>query len=352
MTLEEYDEIVTRPLEEQRYLFHKRKTEGLVTKSITDTYYYVDEWKLFWKKRLLRYPYKSTGFCLKGAKVYFRNCNSRSVIYQLDAEAKRRFNLDWIPDYLKRTITTGAFSKILRKQITNPNQLLTYYRKYGIRNKELSINAIDKVLRLGLDLNSLIETCNFNSIEALEVKSNNYGWVGLINDISRECFILGKRFNILWSDKRLREFHQQNIKEINQLDLKFLRKEIYKLPEITLPENFELIDNSHRLYEEGKNMQHCVYSYHNRIKRENYLALHYNGGEDATIGIRVNNSKFEIEQIKTRRNGKPQDEELIRNIVNSEIIPQLPEPVSKSTSAYTNNYNNRYENVNYQPLPF
>jgi hypothetical protein len=203
MNLEEYNNLRAKPIEEQRYLFHtKFNSTTFVTESQTETYFYTDQWKLIWiKSGIARYKISSAGFCIKGSKLYLRNLKPRAILNSWSTEKKRFYNLDWIPVWAYVCVSNAAFRDIIRKKITNENQLLTHYRNRNIRDKSLSLNVLRKLLKsnsqpvnmavssyryvVNIDVKQFIEnTININSLESVpEEVINNLETRNIWNDV-------------------------------------------------------------------------------------------------------------------------------------------------------------------------
>ena len=84
------------------------------------------------------------------------------------------------------------------------------------------------------------------------------------------------------------------------------------------------IENQEALAEEGREMQHCVYSYIRDIQTGKYYVYHMQSPRPVTIGVRVRDGKIlSYDQIKGRRNRRATVEELeivtgwIESVLNS-----------------------------------
>lgn len=90
-----------------------------------------------------------------------------------------------------------------------------------------------------------------------------------------------------------------------ELEDKYKRKNINILQNTITFENFDftLISNSDLLFEEGRNLHHCVYSYSSQCKKNQYIVfqvdmnntIHH--GKRATLGIRIKNGKYIFDQM-------------------------------------------------------
>lgn len=88
-----------------------------------------------------------------------------------------------------------------------------------------------------------------------------------------------------------------------------------------LPSEFEWITSRKRLYAEGNRQHNCVYSYRERIRRDELAILHWDNGEiQYTIEVRVGNlGFFEIAQMMgpCNINPVPADLEQARKLIHS-----------------------------------
>ena len=88
-----------------------------------------------------------------------------------------------------------------------------------------------------------------------------------------------------------------------------------------MPSEFEWITSRKRLYAEGNRQHNCVYSYRERIRRDELAILHWDNGEiQYTIEVRVGNlGFFEIAQMMgpCNINPVPADLEQARKLIYS-----------------------------------
>lgn len=81
---------------------------------------------------------------------------------------------------------------------------------------------------------------------------------------------------------------------------------------------FKVIPNLKELSQEGLIMKHCIYTYLNDIIDGNYLAIRIKdkiSKEKATLGIKINDKKLHLQQLKGYENSRPSNF-LINNVLN------------------------------------
>lgn len=104
--------------------------------------------------------------------------------------------------------------------------------------------------------------------------------------------------------RRSTEWHENSYKSKKGHLFNYKKREVTTFDESGY--KFEQILDSHKLYEEGKTMHHCVFSYSDRCSRENYLVYQVFGeGKDekdvrATLGITINSEPQKGEKISNK----------------------------------------------------
>jgi hypothetical protein len=75
-------------------------------------------------------------------------------------------------------------------------------------------------------------------------------------------------------------------------------------PAINLPYGIDLLNTRRKIFEEGKNMSHCIYTnYWSDIKRKKYVAFHVTRhGEEATLGCIIDGGKLKFNQVYQKGN--------------------------------------------------
>ena len=233
--------------------------------------------------------------------------------------------LQAVPRFFLDRMTVPLLNKIVKGKITNPKDYIKHYLKSKFPKMELSTELVWKLSKHGDDKvelitllfeahNFVLRTCsNPDALMSFMLANSSlysYMYVSSIKDTAEQAFVMGRKFSYCWSQKRLEEEHSKLSREVAML--KFSKEPIvdygYSKP---VPHPFlTLITNSRELFIEGTGMSHCVYSnYSTRVSAKEYFVFHYDDGEVfATVGVWKINSKWQLNQMKTRRNGIVSDE--------------------------------------------
>lgn len=253
-------------------------------------------------------PKDKKGFTFDGKKVnvwFGGSVDKLEYFHLLFTHLKK----EWVnKDYLYTYITKSSLEKILKGAITNPIDLLKHFLKYTRikASPQILYNVIkDKLIFKQRFLRAAYTAKNVNHL--LEAHLNNIPFAEhILSDCIEQCHILGKQIDFKWSAKRLQEEHTKWTKEIMSYEIKAMEDEI--IPNhhliINIPAEFELLSTKKRIFEEGKIMNHCLYTnYYNSIKNNAYLAFHVSfQGEEATLGIRWNTDNILFDQLYTYYN--------------------------------------------------
>lgn len=201
----------------------------------------------------------------------------------------------------------GLFQRILKGRITNGEDLVRAWLKVDTRWRELKIShraktVLTLIRRDELDMNELIDFLSIvNNVEAtldmllqgkklrqhVNLSRNrvaDFEWFYLNENIRRdmckELIILDRKINSTWSAKRLSAMHTEMSRELLDLEVATMERidHGYATPCPVLP-GMELIDNNIRLYAEGREMSHCIYSYLDRAQRRDVVHFHCTFGE-------------------------------------------------------------------------
>ncbi|HEM2171055.1 TPA: PcfJ domain-containing protein [Listeria monocytogenes] len=77
---------------------------------------------------------------------------------------------------------------------------------------------------------------------------------------------------------------------------------------------YTIIHDELMLFDEGLEMQHCVYSYHDEIINGNCLIYQYkNNGDRYTIQVTIRNKKYFVAQVYGKCNSAP-SKDLVQKI--------------------------------------
>lgn len=209
----------------------------------------------------------------------------------------RAFKLDWIPRDLLAVLgkRKDLWIEVISGRITNQEKLLKYFSK--------------KYFRGVYSYRTLLAAYTNTSYPPLwdlyyycanpEIGLKTYSKKTVYHDILFYCKVLNEKYNPLWSDRRLKEYHQYQIEKVHSLEA----EEYSNVPIIPHYENkgINLILDERSCFIEGQSMHNCVHSYWNRIKNGKYiLARGFVNDEYINMGI---TSDLCIDQIHTKYNG-------------------------------------------------
>lgn len=319
-------------VEKQRFLVYSEKVTGLsqICKYETDE-------KLCYFTETLTPKFGVKGFVHRTAKEGFSLDKAKkkvslwygkpvkkmdpTLFVQAFIDLKQEWFLQ-VPSQLKYVMTRSMIEKIMLGKMTNPRDYARTYLRTSLKMKDLSIENylnlmkeapeslgnINQILRYSKNPNWVLE--HFDQIA-------NMSDTNLLQDILKECRILGKKFDWSWSRKRINEEHKLMSREIRGLELEFIADntiEYKNVPE--LPEGWELINNQKRLFLEGSEQDHCVYNYWSNVESKTYFVVSIKDGSDritASIerksyyysdsdAIRSTEPRWKIGQIYGKRN--------------------------------------------------
>ena len=116
--------------------------------------------------------------------------------------------------------------------------------------------------------------------------------MNLLWDMLQCAVKLNEKIDFNWSDKRLKEEHDRQNKELTERNVtKKSTKPIFEFSEFAEPLAFkgvQLLNTERDIYLEGANMHHCLYNcYYNRIKEHDYIAFHMTFPEECTFSFRL-----------------------------------------------------------------
>ncbi|EAE0204909.1 hypothetical protein B0U03_15115 [Listeria monocytogenes] len=116
-----------------------------------------------------------------------------------------------------------------------------------------------------------------------------------------------------YHDDLVRKLNQKRIKKMNK---KYIFTESFKplIEHLGNLKGYTIIQDELMLYDEGLEMQHCVYSYHDEIVNGDCLIYQYKNKRDRyTIEITIRNKKYFVAQVYGKCNSAP-SRELIQKI--------------------------------------
>ncbi|EAD7632793.1 hypothetical protein AB290_12795 [Listeria monocytogenes] len=101
---------------------------------------------------------------------------------------------------------------------------------------------------------------------------------------------------------------KQNQKRIKKMNKKYIFTESFKplVEHLGNLKDYTIIHDELMLFDEGLEMQHCVYSYHDEIINGNCLIYQYKNKRDRyTIQLTIRNKKYFVAQAYGKQNSVP-----------------------------------------------
>lgn len=287
---------------------------------------------------------------LKSPDVYRKNDSTNPIsIIETSLDDNKEIKISQtIYNSIKSINNLGEIINNFKFNILQKNELENLLQNY---NSKRVYNLISKISNLhNRDEENKI---TFKHIEHIlkskideDVKSD---FLTIYVDTIRVINLLELKEKVIFKCKNynsLKEMHDDYSSRFNAM--KDLRKaEVYqkavspfeKLNTVIGDVEFTVVSSTEKLNLEGLQMNHCIYTYLNRMCEQNYLAINVNHlitKERATAGfIRKSNNKLELEQLKGFYNSRA-TEELINatvefcnknkiniNTYNSDLTPDV-----------------------------
>jgi hypothetical protein len=254
-----------------------------------------------------------SGLSYKDGKVniWFGGNNIESIRH-ID-ELFKVMNWNFIERDFYSFITKSSLLKLFKGKITNTRDLLKHYVKS---------------VRLDVNIEKLYQTIKISNIHGNGYrldKSSLYMYGSIAKDINhlldrwqaqpivndselmdliRQYNILNKKVDFRWSKARIKAEHNIATKTLMAIEAENIPDETIDYPAINLPYGIDLLNTRRKIFEEGKNMSHCIYTnYWSDIKRKKYVAFHVTRhGEEATLGCIIDGGKLKFNQVYQKGN--------------------------------------------------
>lgn len=135
-----------------------------------------------------------------------------------------------------------------------------------------------------------------------------YGKITVLRDVLKLAVKLNQVVDLNWSDKRMEQFHQEQVRIDNAIKIANMPQNPI-FDQIIGNEHITMLNNEREVYEEGLNMHHCIHScYFHRIKKQEYIAFHMTFPEDCTFGVKIASGQVVLDQIYLKYDRRVQDE--------------------------------------------
>jgi hypothetical protein len=187
-----------------------------------------------------------------------------------------------------------SVSYIRKNKITNIKQLLK------LKYPNISYPLLKKIMGVGNSVTlsgineklKLIKTPQNVIVNKFEdVKKYLLGGDYMFDDLFNMAKQLDKKVDITWSTNRIKLEHDTILKELKIIKKNFVVDEQIKVNKRfhnLLPESYELISSTMRLYEEGEMVNHCVYT-------SGYYMQNIINGRIAIYSRIVDNKRYTLE---------------------------------------------------------
>jgi|GEM_PF-3306076 len=202
--------------------------------------------------------------------------------------------------------------------------VLRFLYKYKPKDFELSeFNAIKQFIALfELSVISRIQNIRYALIRWL-IQEPNWIHAGFVKTLDetysiqtlkvyvQDTFRMGRQLqnpqtqqNLLdcQSVEQVIQMHDRLIERINEISFQGLENIVYPTPPLEATESILPILNHKDLMIEGREMKHCISSYHNKVFDGEYYVFKILEPERATIGLHNRNGKIAVDQIRLKCN--------------------------------------------------
>jgi len=188
-------------------------------------------------------------------------------------------------------LNNAMFKRVLRKKITNPEDLVRNwlkenpYVKYAgishraksvikiLNNKKLNHGAWDMALRLikiSTNKDYILDMVLQNQFNATKFPILGFGHQ---QDLERQLVVTGEKIDATWSVNRLDALHTRLSTIIRNVELIGMVNQTYgyNMEGLPLLRGMKLITTTHDIFMEGKVMEHCIGSYkHEALTRRQF----------------------------------------------------------------------------------
>jgi len=247
------------------------------------------------------------------SKNYWRS--ARSLLLK-----KRKDILDYF-GFPRKEATVKLFAKIEHRSLKN--KVLFTLRK-NLREKPDLLRTLSfyskhnesSLYILNSELSKVFHSSFIEQIAQGKLGMNRHHFFHLVKDIKRMQTVLAEHNvpskTLLFKSRFDVGFlHDELMDTINSFQSK---SQNFIYPAGPLPDikdqrlHIESIKNSAMLYAEGKEMNHCIYSYNDELKKGDHFAVRMLRPERLTLFIRKDNGRCTLLEVRGRNNSLPKNE--------------------------------------------
>ena len=223
------------------------------------------------------------------------NTGVKCEIKRILAETDRYRFVELVP---ADCLCSSVLRDILYGKITNPHDAIAAYgKKLGVKhlNNEVfklsSRLSFSSTVILAVINPAQLKTCFEPLYQRID---DDYQYQRMFRDMIEQAYALEEHINLMWSDKRMNEQHNDWSRKLMKLTISTKSEEpVWSQDIVDDLAAFGLLlrNTEQEVFEEGSVMHHCIYTnYWRDIKTKEYLALTVNlPGGPATIGMRLGN---------------------------------------------------------------
>jgi hypothetical protein len=195
-------------------------------------------------------------------------------------------------------LCSSVLRDILYGKITNPHDAITAYgKKLGVKHLNNEVFKLSSKLNfsstviLAVINPAQLKTCFELLYQRMD---DDYQYRRMFRDMIEQAYALEEHINLMWSDKRMNEQHNDWSRKLMRLTISTKSEEpVWSQDIVDDLAAFGLLlrNTEQEVFEEDSVMHHCIYTnYWYDIKTKEYLALTVNLPEGpATIGMRLGN---------------------------------------------------------------
>ena len=208
--------------------------------------------------------------------------------------------------------------------------VLRFLYKYKPKDFELSeFNTIKRFVDLfDMSVISRIQNIRYALIRWL-IQEPNWIHAGFVKTLDETCsiqtlkvyvqdtFRMGRQLqnpqtqqNLLncQTFEQVIQMHDRLIERINEVSFQGFENVVYPTPSLEATDSIIPILNHKDLMLEGREMKHCISSYHNRVFDGEYYVFKILKPQRATIGLHNRKGKVVVDQIRLKCNKMPSEE--------------------------------------------
>lgn len=258
---------------------------------------------------------KRVGFSIKNRKISIWYGNDMRAIDLYIESIMKAMDIYWWDKFMHSYLTKTLLQNILIGKVTSQLEYFTQYLKSARLNvaprlfykavKDGSITCQKSVLV------DMLRVAKNTQVAVEQLASRGLETYPHLQDMIEQAKVLDYKIDYSWSERRLREVHDQWTAELMALEMDMLDDQSIDYPESfykIMPPGATLLSTKKQVFAEGKSMKHCIYTnYWDKIQRKSVICIHLDyDGNDSTLTFEYNSlSGFNLMQNLSKYNSKP-----------------------------------------------